>query len=183
MSKLDAALETLVRTLQASTVRVHDGRRGSGSGIIWNAAGLIVTNAHVACGSTATVEFPDGATLRAPVVRRDTDLDLAALRVPPNPGLRAVNIRDSRTLAPGELVVAVGNPLGLQGAVTAGLVHRCNRRWVVADVRLAPGNSGGPLADAAGYVVGINSMIARGLALAVPSSAVAAFLGEDALAA
>jgi len=80
MSKLDAALETLVRTLQASTVRVHDGRRGSGSGIIWNAAGLIVTNAHVACGSTATVEFPDGATLRAPVVRRDTDLDLAALR-------------------------------------------------------------------------------------------------------
>jgi len=82
-----------------------------------------------------------------------------------------------------QLQQAVGNPLGLQGAVTAGLVHRCNRRWVVADVRLAPGNSGGPLADAAGYVVGINSMIARGLALAVPSSAVAAFLGEDALAA
>jgi serine protease Do len=94
--------------------------------------------------------------------------------------------RDSATLVPGELVIAAGHPHGIAGAVTAGIVHRCNARWVMADVRLAPGNSGGPLADATGHVVGINSMIARGLALAVPSAAVTAFLraiGEDARAA
>jgi serine protease Do len=92
----------------------------------------------------------------------------------------AAPVRDSATLVPGELVVAVGNPLGFVGAVTAGLVQRCNARWVVADVRLAPGNSGGPLADTAGRVVGINSMVASGLALAVPSAAVRAFLGGPA---
>jgi serine protease Do len=88
-------------------------------------------------------------------------------------------MRDSRTLAVGELVVAAGNPFGLVGAVTAGLVHRCNARWVIADVRLAPGNSGGPLADAEGRVVGINSMVAGGLALAVPTAVVSAFLNAQ----
>ena len=87
-----------------------------------------------------------------------------------------VAVRSSSDVAPGELAVAVGNPLGLVGALTAGLVQRCNARWVVADVRLAPGNSGGPLADGAGRAIGINSMVAGGLALAVPSDAVTAFL-------
>ena len=114
---------------------------------------------------------------------RDPGLDLVALRIAPSPALVAATVRDSRTLLPGELVVAAGNPLGLVGAVSAGLVQRCNARWVVADVRLAPGNSGGPLADAEGRVIGINSMVAGGLALAVPTAAVAAFLGEDVRAA
>jgi serine protease Do len=179
----------LARTLRASTVAVHDERAGgSGSGVVWDARGLIVTNAHVVSSRSAVVVFADGRRVRAALVGRDPERDLAALRLPrdlePHPD--RARVRDSATLVPGELVIAVGNPHGVTGAVTAGIIHRCNARWVVADVRLAPGNSGGPLADAAGRVAGVNSMIARGLALAVPSAAVARFLrarGEDARAA
>lgn len=93
-------------------------------------------------------------------------------------------IGDSDSLRVGQLVVAVGNPLGLSGAVTAGLIHAIGPRrpagpsLIQADLRLAPGNSGGPLADARGRVIGINAMIAGGLALAVPSSLVARFLAK-----
>jgi serine protease Do len=181
IADLSAQFESLARTLRASTVRVHDERgRGSGSGLVWDADGLVITNAHVARGKTATVDFGSLGDGRAEVVRRDDARDLAALRVAPPAGLTAAAVRDSGTLVPGELVVAVGNPLGFVGAVTAGLVQRCNARWVVADVRLAPGNSGGPLADTAGRVVGINSMVAGGLALAIPSAAVREFLGAAA---
>jgi serine protease Do len=180
---IELDLEAVVRDLRAATVRVHDGRRGSGSGVVWNRSGLVITNAHVARGKTATVELPDGRTARAAVVRRDPSLDLAAIRIPADAQLVAARFRDSRTLRPGELLVAVGHPYGLVGSATLGLLQRCNARWVVADVRLAPGNSGGPLADAAGRLVGINSMVANGLALAVPSATVAKFLGEDARAA
>jgi len=178
---LDGALAALAERVRASTVCVHDMRgRGSGSGIVWPGE-LVITNAHVARGSHAFVETRDGRRLRAAVVRRDASRDLAALRIERGPlGLEAVTVRSAAALRTGELVFAVGNPLGLVGAVSAGLLQRCNGRWVVADVTLAPGNSGGPLADAAGRVVGVNSMIARGLALAVPSDAVAAFLGRAA---
>jgi serine protease Do len=97
-------------------------------------------------------------------------------------GLTQACIRDSRTLRVGELVVAVGNPLGMAGALTAGIVHSIvsrrpeGPRFIQADLKLAPGNSGGPLADARGQVVGINTMVAGDLALAVPSNAVTRFL-------
>ena len=175
-----AAFTRLARSLRAFTVAVHDARgHGSGSGVMWDARGLVITNAHVVRAREATVELPDGRRLRARLVGSDTDRDLAALRVEVGSHearLVAAAVRDARTLVPGELVVAVGNPHGIPGAIASGLVHSCNARWVIADVRLAPGNSGGPLADANGRVVGINSMIARGMALAVPSAAVAAFL-------
>jgi serine protease Do len=97
--------------------------------------------------------------------------------------LPAAVIGDSDALRVGELVFAVGNPLGVSGALTAGIVHTMGltemadgRPWVQADIRLAPGNSGGPLADAQGRVIGINSMIVGGLALAVPSRVVERFL-------
>jgi serine protease Do len=83
---------------------------------------------------------------------------------------------DSAALRPGELVIAVGNPLGFVGAVSTGVVHRIETPWVVSDVHLAPGNSGGPLANAKGEVVGINAMVAGGLGFAVPSNSVARFL-------
>ncbi len=176
MSELAGDLAALAANLRASTVRVHDGERGSGSGVVWNANGLIVTNAHVVRGRFAEVEFEDGRRERAIVLRRDDGRDLAVLRMRAAGGLKPVVVRDSRTLLPGELVVAVGNPHGLVGALSAGVVQRRNPRWVVADVRLAPGNSGGPLADGAGRVVGINSMVASGLAFAVPAEAVGSFL-------
>jgi serine protease Do len=175
MSEVERDLTALGAKLRASTVRVYDGERGSGSGVVWSPSGLIVTSAHVVRGRFAEVEFEDGRRARGAVVRRDDARDLAVVRVG-GAGLRHVAVRDSRTLLPGELVVAVGNPLGLVGAVCAGVVQRRNPRWVVADVRLAPGNSGGPLADGTGRVVGINSLIYDGLAFAVPAEAVAQLL-------
>jgi serine protease Do len=178
-TELDTDLGSIAAELRASTVRVEDERgAGAGSGIVWNDSGLVLTNAHVVRGRSAWVIASGGQPRPARVVRRDAQRDLAALVVDEAAGLVPARTRNSQTLVPGELVVAAGNPLGLVGAVTAGLVHRCNARWVVADVRLAPGNSGGPLADAWGRVVGVNSMIAGGLALAVPTSAAAAFLEE-----
>jgi serine protease Do len=95
-------------------------------------------------------------------------------------------VGDSNALRAGQIVLAVGNPLGFVGALSTGVIHGRGpvpglgrRTWVQADVRLAPGNSGGPLADAEGRVIGINTMIAGRLALAVPSSDVAAFLRRD----
>ena len=172
---LDAALATLTDRLRRATVAVRDGSRGGGSGVIWRSDGTIVTNAHVVRGTRATVEFADGRREPATLAARDASRDLAILRTLPA-GLETVSVRTAPSVRTGELVFAVGNPLGLRGAVTAGIVQRCNARWVVADVRLAPGNSGGPLADAAGDIVGINSMVAGALAFAVPSSAVDALL-------
>jgi serine protease Do len=168
---LGAGLAAVATALRASTVRVVDGRRGAGSGVVWSAGGTIVTNAHVVRGRRPTAIFEDGRDYPAEVITRDERRDLALLQIDAAP-LDAVAVRDAATLRPGELVVAVGNPLGFVGALSAGVVQRCNARWVIADVRLAPGNSGGPLADAHGRVVGINSMVAGGLALAVPSEAV-----------
>jgi serine protease Do len=186
-SELGASFEALVRTVRASTVAVYDERSGgAGSGVLWDARGLVVTNAHVVRSRRVTVGLPDGRRAPATLVGRDPERDLAVLRLETalggGPGETRLaggpvaTVRDSATLVPGELVLAVGNPHGVPGAAASGLVHRCNARWVVADVRLAPGNSGGPLADARGAVVGINSMIARGLAFAVPSAAVREFL-------
>jgi serine protease Do len=168
----------VAESLRRSTVHVQTGGRGqgSGSGVIWSEDGLIVTNAHVARG-TAQVSLWDGSKHEATLLDRDPRRDLASLRIRAS-GLPAATPGDSSKLRVGELVIAVGNPLGFIGALTTGVVHSlpAQQRWVAADVRLAPGNSGGPLADAGGRVVGINTMIAGGLALAVPSNAVGAFL-------
>jgi serine protease Do len=172
------ALESLAGILRRSTVAVTDGRRGSGSGVIWRPDGLIVTNAHVVRGSTATVELWDGQELAADVLARNDRRDLAALRVDAT-DLPATRIGDSSRLKVGQLVFAMGNPHGVRSSLTMGVVHAIGRegRWVQADVQLLPGNSGGPLTDAAGSVIGINSMVSGRLGLAVPSAAVTAFLG------
>jgi len=171
----------IAEQLRRSTVQVqpHGRERGGGSGVIWSKDGVIVTNAHVARGSSAKVALWDGSEHEASLVGRDTRRDLASLKIDIS-GLPAATAGDSSALRVGELVIAVGNPLGFIGALTTGVVHSLpnRRRWVAADVRLAPGNSGGPLADARGRVIGINTMIAGGLALAVPSNAVGDFLNR-----
>jgi serine protease Do len=165
--------------LRRATVRVTDARaRGTASGIVWRDPRTVVTNAHVVRSSRAVVHFADGRRFEARAIGRDTGCDLVVLELAAAAAVTPAVVRDASTLRPGELVVAVGYPLGLAGAVTAGVVHQRTARFVVADVRLAPGNSGGPLADAAGRVVGVNSMVAGGLALAVPAEVVRAFLGE-----
>jgi serine protease Do len=144
--------------------------------VVWRADGLILTNAHVAKGAVSIV-LPDRRVLPARLVARDVEQDLAALVVEAT-GLSAAEIGDSDALRVGELVLAVGNPLGIVRALSAGLVHATGRRFIEADLRLAPGNSGGPLADARGRVVGLNAMIVGGLAVAVPSRAGWRFVRE-----
>jgi serine protease Do len=173
--------------LRRSTVLLRPGgSKGNGSGVLWSSDGLIVTNAHVATGSRAEISLWDGREFRAEVVSRDVRRDLAALRISTD-NLLAAEFSDSSRVRPVEIAIAVGNPLGFVGALTTGVVHAVgpirglgSQSWVQSDVRLAPGNSGGPLGDARGRVIGINAMVAGRLALAIASNEVARFLrGES----
>ena len=172
---LDAALADVAARLRRVTVRIASGRGGEGAGIVWREDGLIVTNAHVA-RERARVAVGD-ARFDAPVVAWDERLDLAALVVPAR-GLPAADRRASRTVRVGELVLGVGHPLGVPGALSVGIVHSTLPGAIRSDLRLAPGNSGGPLADAAGRVIGVNAMIADGLGLAVGGDAIEAFVAR-----
>jgi serine protease Do len=168
--------------LRRATVLIHSENRSDGSGIIWSSDGSIVTNAHVVCGSRASIQLWDNRAFEATIASRDPRRDLAALRIAVS-NLPAVSVADSSQIRPGELVIAIGNPLGLVGALRTGVIHAVgplrgmgSQKWVQAGVRLAPGNSGGPLADVRGRVIGVNTMVVGGLALAIPSNAVRDFL-------
>jgi len=178
------AFGEVAERLRRSTVQVFSG--GGGSGVIWGAEGLIVTNAHVVRSGRVEVELWDGRRFEARTASHDPRRDLAALRVPAS-GLPAAAAGDSAALRPGELAIAIGSPLGFAGALTTGVVHAVGRvagmgrqSWVCATVRLAPGNSGGPLANASGQVIGINTAVVNGLGLAVPSRDVGEFLRRGA---
>jgi len=170
--------------LRKSTVHIRSvNRRGQsfGSGVIWDADGTVITNAHVAGKGATSVELWDARTVPAELKDRDDQRDLAKLKLA-TASAAAVSLRES-PVQPGELVVAVGNPLGFTGALTTGVVHAVGpvsglgrRRWVQAAIRLAPGNSGGPLADADGRLIGINTMIVSGIALAIPIAIVRDFV-------
>lgn len=172
----------IAEKLRRSTVLIHAGSRGSGSGVIWSRDGSIVTNAHVARAGQMKIELWDGREFAATLASRDLQRDLALLRIDAT-NLPAAVTADSSQVRPGELAIAIGNPLGFVGALTTGVIHAVgplralgSRSWVQADIRLAPGNSGGPLADAHGRVIGINTMVAGTLALAIPSNTVVDFL-------
>ena len=156
--------------------------------MIWSSDGRVITNAHVARSAHIGIELWDGREFRARVASRDSQRDLAELRIDATDlatDLPSALVADSSQVRPGELAIAIGNPLGFVGALTTGVIHAVgplhglgSRSWVQADVRLAPGNSGGPLADARGRVIGINTMVAGGLALAIPSNTVRSFLSN-----
>jgi serine protease Do len=182
----------IAERLRRSTVQVSlpdrgsaRGRResaGGGSGIVCRADGLVLTNAHVARTDEAEVELWDGRRFGARVEVRDPRRDLATLRLteaPPN--LEAASLGISTGLRAGELVIAIGSPLGFAGALSTGVIHSVTDRWIRAAVRLAPGNSGGPLANARGEVIGINTAISDGLGLAVPVRMALEFLKHGAL--
>jgi serine protease Do len=168
--------------LRRTTVVVRSGHRGGGSGVICSADGLIVTNAHVLQGRHNSMQFWDGREVDAEIAKVDRPRDLAALRVAAR-NLSSVLFADSSQVRAGELALAVGSPFGFVGALSTGVIHAVGplpglgaASWVQANLRLAPGNSGGPLANALGQVVGINSMVAGRLALAIPSNCVKNFL-------
>jgi serine protease Do len=183
--KLPSGFGDLVEGLRRSTVVVGDGsRNGTGSGVIIDPGGTIATNAHVVHSAHVSVQLHDGTTHEATLTAHDRNRDLALLSIN-RAGLQAVIMGEAQALHPGALVVAVGNPLGFIGAVTVGLVRGSGpvrglgrAEWIQSDLRLAPGNSGGPLANAAGEMVGLNSMIAGRVALAVPSGALKRFVAE-----
>ncbi len=188
---VDDALDAVARRLRQSTatVRVGAGSRapavGQGAAVVWSADGLLVTNAHVARSADVLVDLPDDRRLPARVVARDARHDLAVLRVDPGTtSLLAAPLGDPSALRPGDLVLAFGHPLGVSNALAIGVLHGIRTplgrqlrdgepsALLCADIGLAPGNSGGPLADAAGRVVGINTLVARGLGFAVPTDRV-----------
>jgi len=170
-----ADFASIAESLRRVSVEVRGRRRGGGSGVVWSSDGLIITNSHVVGGDRAEVRLADGRIYTAKITKRDRRRDLAALDIEAG-DLIPASVGDSDSLRVGELALAIGNPLGHIGALATGIVHAAGRRWIEADVRLAPGNSGGLLANARGEVIGINTMIARGLALAVPVKAVEHFL-------
>ena len=158
-----------------------------GSGFIIDAAGIVVTNNHViGDANEITVILSDGTRLKAELVGKDTKVDLAVLRVKPEPGkpLRAVPFGDSEKMRPGDWVMAIGNPFGLGGSVSAGIVSARGRNiesgpydnYIQTDAAINKGNSGGPLFNMAGEVIGINTAILSptggsvGIGFAVPAA-------------
>jgi S1-C subfamily serine protease len=171
--------ETVLPSIASLRVRTRRGQ-GAGSASVLTGDGFLLTSAHVVEGADgAEAAFSDGTEVHADVIGRDPLSDLAVLRargtVPP-----ALTLGDAAQLRVGQLVVALGNPLGLAGSVTAGIVSALGRSLptragrvvdevIQTDAALNPGNSGGALADSAGRVVGVNTAVAGvGVGLAVP---------------
>jgi serine protease Do len=186
-STVEHDLGALSAKLREMTVVVHShvrrrGREasGQGSGVVWTPDGRIITNAHVAVGDETSVTFADGRAADAHVVARDERRDLAVLRVDRgtlgSAPLAAATLGEPSAMRPGEIVIALGHPLGVEHALAVGVVHAvpasARSPYIFADIRLAPGNSGGPLADARGRIVGINSMIVGQLGVALSVDAV-----------
>ncbi|MEH2162176.1 MAG: HhoA/HhoB/HtrA family serine endopeptidase [Nostoc sp.] len=161
--------------------------RGSGSGFIINSSGQIVTNSHVVDGAdTVTVTLKDGRTFDGKVLGEDPVTDVATIKINAN-NLPTLAVGNSDALQPGEAVIAIGNPLGLNNTVTSGIISATGRSstdigasdkrvdYIQTDAAINPGNSGGPLLNTRGQVIAMNTAIirgAQGLGFAIPINTV-----------
>lgn len=157
--------------------------RGIGSGFILNPDGQILTNSHVVNGAdTVTVTLKDGRTFPGKVLGEDPVTDVAVVKIQAN-NLPAVSLGNSNQIQPGDLAIAIGNPLGLDNTVTAGIISATGRgnigvpnervNFIQTDAAINPGNSGGPLLNSQGQVIGINTAIiqgAQGIGFSIPIS-------------
>jgi S1-C subfamily serine protease len=186
LQQWNAAMADAVKRGRQALVLVRDGRAGAGAGTIWHPDGLILTNAHVVKRRHLEVVLPDGQVKAARIVAHDAAGDVAALSIEAR-GLPTIALGDSRQLRPGDWVTALGHPWGVLGAATAGTITGVGKRlpemprsdqdWIAISLHLRPGHSGGPLVDAEGRLIGINTMMAGpDVGLAVPVHTVKAFL-------
>jgi S1-C subfamily serine protease len=192
---LDAYSHAVVGVVEAVSpsvvhVRVRVARRGygahgSGSGTILSPDGLVLTNNHVVEGASAIeLALADGRQVSARVLGRDPDTDIAVLRAETGDGLPAGRLGNSKKVRPGQVAVAIGNPFGFESTVTAGIVSAVGRSLraqngrlisdvIQTDAALNPGNSGGPLVNSRGEVIGVNTAVimgAQGICFSVASN-------------
>ena len=184
------SVQSIYRLASKGVVEITAGQ-GQGSGFVYDADGHIITNEHVVDGtSSVSVRFWNGRTFTASVVGTDASTDLAVLKIDaPVSQLFPLSLGDSSTLVVGDQVVAIGSPFGLEGTVTSGIVSALHREMtspnhfaidnsIQTDAAINHGNSGGPLLDAHGKVVGVNAQIEsnsggnEGVGFAIPSNTV-----------
>lgn len=192
---LDAYSKAVVGVVDAVSpsvvhVQVRGGTRrgqgvGSGSGSLISPDGLVLTNNHVVEGATQIeLQLTDQRRVAARVLGRDADTDIAVLRADTTDRLPAVRIGNSKKVRPGQMAIAIGNPLGFESTVTAGIVSAVGRSLraqngrligdvIQTDAALNPGNSGGPLVNSRGEVIGVNTAVimgAQGICFSVASN-------------
>lgn len=191
LQQLNEEISDAVESVWNSLVQVRSvNGRGAGAGTIWHKDGMVLTNAHVVQKGQMEVVLRDGRKYPAKVIAQDIDLDVAALSIDAH-DLPTMPVGESRSLKAGQLVLATGHPWGVVGAVAAGVVIGTGEFWpdlpqsrremIAVDLNLRPGNSGGPLTDAEGRLIGINTlMTGPEVGLAVPVHVIKRFL-KDAL--